>query len=516
MRRVLVGARAGASALTWWDGWLIAVPIAGGLVFAWAAGQLQGAGFAVSDPEAALSILTAVAFAFPSIAAAILYRRDRRTRNALAEADCDALTGVLSRGAMTVRMSRTFAERERQGFDIGIWYIDVDNFKRINDRHGHDFGDQYLRFIAGQISAHVRDRDLVGRMGGDEFVVVLPDIDRGLMRSIADRLVEAVKAPFTAQGITIHGGISVGCHLSPSGEALNAALDQADSAAYQAKALGRGRVAEFSASLLKARRRRNEIAAAITRAASTDAFDLHFQPVFAVGDRRITGFETVLRLSLPDGELLDPAEVLPVAEATGLIAPLGERILDRAVTAAAGWPKEIDLSVNLSPVQFRDGGLTEMVLGVLQFHGVAAERLTLNVTERIGSEGGELVDETFAALREAGIDIAIDDFGGGDASLAPLWTHRFDRIKVDGVLQEAFAFEPDRYRPLFEIIADLGHRLDLPVTLKGVESAEQAKLAEDLGCACYQGPWLSRPLTAEAALDLVGLTGRSRSDTKWV
>ena len=452
------------------------------------------------------TIYGTIAVVFGLLTGALLVQsdRNRRLRAASADANLDALTGILNRGALMGRITQIFAARERTGQDVGIFFIDVDRFKQVNDRHGHDFGDQYLRHIAWQISAHVREADLVGRMGGDEFVAILPGIDRDLMRSIAERLVQSIREPFTHRGTTIQGGLCIGCHLSPAGEGPTSALDLADGAAYQAKMLGRGRVVEFTSALAKARERRDRIVTAITGAVEDGDFDIHYQPVFAVADGHLTGFEALLRLSMPGGTALDPAEVLPIAESTGLIIPLGTEILRRTAKLAAQWQGDQRLSVNISPVQFRAGNLPAIVFNILDEANVDHDRLILEVTERIVTEGGEEVAEQLAELRAAGVAIVMDDFGGGAASLGHLWTHRFDEIKVDGALQEAYVFDPFRYRPLLDVIVDLGRRLRMPVTLKGVENALQAGLAQELGCAGYQGTWLARPMPAEKTLHLTG------------
>lgn len=490
---------------------LVLVPLTGAVFIAGAMALALSwlTGHAAASLIPVLPTAMAIAFWIPTAAFLYQYERGRRVSAARAAADFDALTGILNRGALMARATRVFAARERRGEHVGVFFIDVDSFKQVNDRHGHEFGDQYLRHIAWQVSALVRETDLVGRMGGDEFVAVLPGIDRARMREIAERLVAAMRKPFSDRGASINGGISVGCHLSPPGEGPIAAFDLADGAAYQAKMLGRGRVVEFTGALAKARERRERLVAALTRAVQDGDFDIHYQPVFAVADGRLTGFEALPRLTLPGGAPVNPAEVLPLAESTGMIVPLGIEVLRRAARLAARWPGEISLSLDLSPVQFRSGDLPRSVFAVLEETGIDPDRLILEITERVLAEGGEQPALQLAELRAAGIAIAIDHFGAGSASIGHLWAHRFDCIKVESALQEAHAFDPDRYRPMFEVIADLGRRLGIPVTLTGIENARNAGLARDLGCAAYQGTWLGRPVPAAGTLDLASPVERA-------
>lgn len=477
--------------------------MAGGIAIATAVALALQAVLGRNWAALAVSMTVAVAFGLTVAAFLHLIERTRLAREAQAEADLDALTGILNRRALTKGLTRIFADRERSGDDVGVFFIDVDNFKEINDRHGHEFGDRYLRHIAWTIASQVRDADLVGRMGGDEFVAILPAVERGLMRTIAERLVTAAGEPFCSHGATVRGGISIGCHLSPAGEGPTTALDLADDAAYHAKTLGRGRYVEFTSALQKLRERREQITLALSSAVHEGAFDIYYQPVFAVDGGGILSFEALLRLSIGGDKALDPQEVLPIAETSGLIVPLGARILERTTALGASWPEEIRLSVNVSPVQFRAGTVPEIVHDALTISGLAPGRLTLEVKERVVRDGGDRVSGQLAQLHDMGVNVAMDDFGGGDAALGHLWAHQFDQIKVDGVLQEAFAFDPDRYRPLFDIISDLGQRLGMPVTLKGIDSAQGAALARELGCESYQGNWLGRPIPAEATRDLI-------------
>ena len=472
------------------------IPLAGFVVALLAVLTLPPA-LGQTGPEQLVSPAVAIAFALVSALALYLCEGNRRTRSDNAAGDLDSLTGVLSRGALIKSCARVFAERECTGKDVGVFYVDIDNFKEINDRYGHSFGDRYLRHVAGTIRSHIRKPDLVGRMGGDEFVVIQSEIDRDQMLATAERLIAAAGQPFSSAGTTVQGGISIGCRLSPAGEEPTVASDLADEAAYHAKSLGRGRYVEFSSALQKVRDRREQVLLALSASIHDGAFDLHYQPVFAVDGGAILGFEALLRLSTTDGGPLDPREVLAIAETSGLIVPLGARVLERATALATTWPENMHLAVNLSPTQFRAGNLPEVVRKALTTARLVPERLMLEVSERTLREGGHSVRNQLLELQDMGVQIALDDFGGDDATLGHLWAHHFDQIKIDGVLQDAYAFDPQRYRPLFDIILGAGRRLGLPVALTGIESPHGAALARELGCESYQGNWLGRPVPAE-------------------
>ncbi|MGC3938891.1 putative bifunctional diguanylate cyclase/phosphodiesterase [Roseobacter sp. EG26] len=450
-----------------------------------------------------LPILSAIIYLVPSIA--FIMKREQaytRTKRVNHLSRFDALTGALNRHTMSSECKARFADREKSKV-IGVFFMDVDKFKNINDSNGHEFGDAYLKHIASILINNVRGTDLVGRMGGDEFVIAFPDATAELLTSIGERILEEASKPFEYKGTTIQGSISIGSHLADVTESGPEALHAADLALYHAKTNGRNNMQFYFHELDTAMIRRCAVEARMREALQNDEFDIHFQPLSNPADASIVGFEALLRLNDAQGTPISPTEFIPIAEETGMIQAIGIQTLERAIVAAKSWPDHIFLSVNLSPAQFQRGDLVSEIEDVLTRQDFPASRLELEVTESLLMADEERVSAQLVGLKRIGISIAMDDFGTGYSSLGYLWKYDFDKLKIDRVFLEGFEFDSTKYREIIETIVTLGHKMGMQVTIEGVESHDHTEMLRELDCDQYQGFLFGKPMPAEKALEAV-------------
>jgi diguanylate cyclase (GGDEF)-like protein len=386
---------------------------------------------------------------------------------------------------------------------IAVHYVDVDRFKDINDTLGHDTGDELVRQIARRLGAIAGPRELVARIGGDEFALVQrPAADEQSVVRFAERLMATIAEPCQARGHDIATTASVGVLWLPArrGESADApadavtALKCADIAMYQAKAQGRNRYCVFDPSMDSELQERRRIEQRVRHAVANDGFELHFQPLFDAGDRTLTGFEALLRLPAGDGGMIPPVTFIPVAENMGLISTIGARVLERACEAARGWPDHLKVAVNLSPAQFADGSIVATVRAALTRTGLAPGRLELEITEGLLLTHTETVMRELVELKALGASIVMDDFGTGYSSLSYLWRFPFDKIKIDRSFIGALSEGDESVRDIVRTIVSLGQSLQMRVTAEGVETDGQADYLAALRCDQLQGFLLGRPV----------------------
>jgi len=446
----------------------------------------------------------AVIYLLPSLF--LIYRNDQlrqRDRALLHLSLCDVLTGALNRRAFNDQMEAAFSARAADGKPLGFMFIDVDFFKSINDEHGHDYGDQFLKHIAGVISTQVRSDDIFGRFGGDEFVLITQDRSAKALQDFAQKIQTGVSRPFTYAGQTTRPRLSIGTHISPSPESSKQAMHCADLALYQAKAAGRNRIVAYDSRFDAALQRKRHVDSSLRAGLTGQGLYLDFQPVFRNNGTLIAGFEALLRLTDDAGEQISPAEFIPIAENAGLINDIGHFALCGAVAAAKSWPDDTFVAVNLSAVQFKAGTLVETVGAVLETTGFPAHRLELEVTESLLLEDEERVGRQISGLKTLGVSMALDDFGTGYSSLGYLWKYQFDKLKVDRVFLEGYDFYTAKYRDIISAIVMLGHRLGMEVTVEGIEKPDQLDMLAKLGCDTFQGYLLGRPMTPESVEKLL-------------
>ncbi|MEO0388056.1 MAG: bifunctional diguanylate cyclase/phosphodiesterase [Pseudomonadota bacterium] len=462
----------------------------------------------------ALIVLTTVAVLLPALI--LIWRNDqvRRRDHALVQlAKFDPLTGILNRGALTREGQDAVKQRDGDGPDatLGFLFFDIDRFRTVNDELGHDFGDRLLHHVARIARASVRDSDLLGRIGGDEFVLILRAIDLEMLEQVADRISNQVRSLFVYDQVTVSPSISIGCHLSPRGEKFAEALRRADAALKAAKAAGRGQISTYTAALDRPRQRRAEVEAAVRNGILQQRFTLDYQPIYDASAINVLGFEAVLRLHDTAGAPIAPEEFLPVAEATGLIGDLASWTLTTAIGAARTWPEGRFVAVNLSPHQFQAGDLVECVRTALRKSGMPPHRLELEIPEAALLEDAVKLAHQLTGLRDLGVALVLDNFGTGASGLGHLWKHSFDKVKIDSVFLEAHEFHSDKYAKILSTLVVLGQNLGLSVAVEGVKNAQQLDMLQRLACDQYQGAHLCAPMRNGEIPGLLGQPARLRS-----
>jgi diguanylate cyclase (GGDEF)-like protein len=455
---------------------------------------------------AALCTLIAVSFGVP---AAAWYRRtaekqraDRRIRWL---AHHDALTGLHNRAHFVDRLEQALAEAGDNRNGIALHFIDIDRFKDVNDTLGHDAGDVLLKTIAERLRSVVGPDDLVARLGGDEFVVAQVGVaDKGQAEELGRRLWGALGSPLPFADQEIGSTVSIGIAVSPMhGETSARLLKSADLALYDAKQNGRNRVRFFSVELDAAVRARLRLERTIREATERESFHLVYQPIFELGSRRLAGFEALLRLRDADGESIPASAFIPVAEEMRLIGRIGAWVLREACRTAVGWPETLRVAVNLSPAQFESGDIGAVVATALRESGLAPARLELEITEALVLSNDARNMAALAQLKAMGIAIVMDDFGTGYSSLSYLWKFPFDKIKIDRSFMQGLGSDDGRVATVVKTIIALGRELHMPVTVEGVETAEQLKFLETADAQQAQGFWFGRPMSADDTAILI-------------
>ena len=419
----------------------------------------------------------------------------------------DALTGLPNRVQLMEQVPRLIARAAGQGEMLGILFVDLDRFKTINDAMGHSVGDILLRKVAGRIAETLRPLDQVYRQGGDEFIVVLPEINgSGDAGHVAERILEAITRPMGETSLELHTAATIGIALFPAdGEDADTLLRNADTAMYAAKARGGASCHFFSEQMNARLQRRVALEAALRNALASGELALHYQPQMAVDSGRLVGAEALLRWS-HEGRLVPPDHFIPVAEETGLIHSIGEWVLDMAIAQAARWRAHCGtaprIAINLSPRQFLHSGLSRGIIQRLTNHGLPADCIELEVTESIFLEDDRRTHLILSELRRIGLRLALDDFGTGYSSLGALRTHEFDTIKVDQSFMRGVGENP-RNRVIAQSVAQLARALYVETVAEGIETEEQLRYAQDAGFTNLQGFILGRPMPLDTLLALM-------------
>jgi len=413
-------------------------------------------------------------------------------------AQYDFLTDLPNRFLLRDRLERAMLAAGRHGNKVGLLFVDLDRFKTINDSLGHQIGDKLLREVGSRLLATVRASDTVSRQGGDEFVILISDMETtDAAGTVARKVLKNLSDPFVIDGHELQVTPSIGVAIYPEdGSTIDALLKNADMAMYAAKDGGRATYHFFTPELNRRASDRMWTENNLRRALANNELELFFQPQFAVGSRRLVGAEALVRWRQPDGSLIMPGQFIPVAEDTGLILPLGDWVLGEACRRAAELLKHQDLliAVNLSAVQMRRPGLADRVAGWLSAYNVPPEALELEVTESVLMDDSDVVAETFAQLREMGVPLAIDDFGTGYSSLSYLKRFRVDKLKIDrSFVCELKSDDPDS-GAIAEAIIGMARSLRMQTLAEGVETEEQFTCLANLGCEQIQGYLLGRPM----------------------
>jgi diguanylate cyclase (GGDEF)-like protein len=411
----------------------------------------------------------------------------------------DELTGLANRTQFRERINEMLATVRDRENHLAIHLIDLDRFKSINDTLGHPIGDKLLKDVARRLSAVIGPADMITRFGGDEFVVLQAATERRQDAEwLAQRLAKALGDPFEIDGHRMDIGASIGVAMAPEdGVDADQLLKKADMALYAAKKAGGGSHHFFAAEMEEAVQVRRALELDLRDALALEQFHLHFQPLVDLRTGRVTTCEALLRWTHPERGNVPPSVFIPIAEETGLIIALGEWVLHRACTEAATWPHGIRVAVNLSPVQFRDRYLALHVASALAKSGLRAQRLELEITERLLLEESDGTLATMEQLKDLGVSMSLDDFGTGYSSLNYLRKFPFHKIKIDQSFVRDRGEEREA-RAIIAAVANLGAGLDKIVVAEGIETEAQMKMVAALGCHEGQGYFFGRPMSGDA------------------
>jgi diguanylate cyclase (GGDEF)-like protein len=427
---------------------------------------------------------------------------DERTRALHHLAHHDPLTQLPNRRQLSARLGAALARAGTRAH-LALLFVDVDNFKSINDTLGHSFGDRVLQHIAARLQAAIGGAGLLARLGGDEFTVLLEDVrSNDEVLACANRIVATLQQPLTVDGRLLTTSASVGASLYPDHAAdAEGLLRAADVALFRAKELGRNRFALYSPELYDAAAQRFRLEQSLRRAVEGGELLLMFQPIVALHEFETTGLEALLRWRRPDGRIASATEFIPVAEKSGLIHELTGWVLRSAASTAAGWRAQgwqrASVAVNVSPPQFFESDFVDRVARTLEATGLPPSALELEITETVVQTGSATI-ESLHRLRALGVSIALDDFGMGYSSLTSLEQLPITRVKLDRLLVAGVDSNP-RSAAIVRSIVALCHGLGLQVVAEGVERATQLEFLAQCGPLGVQGYLLAHPVEAVAA-----------------
>ncbi len=416
----------------------------------------------------------------------------------------DPLTGLPNRTLLLDHLETTLARAERAGTHTAVLFVDLDRFKLVNDAMGHSAGDELLVHFTRRLNSVLRDSDLAGRTGGDEFVIVCADLDSPVeAEAIAGRVADVLGDPFTVQGRSVFVTASIGIALAEAGALAGDVLRSADAAAYRAKDRGRNRYEVFDDALRAATAAALEIETDLHRALERHQLFLRYQPVVELATGRLLGAEALVRWQHPERGLLTPEQFLPAAQASGLVVAIGREMLDLAAGALAAVPVEQlpSINVNVSPRELAQRDLVDRIQEVLGENGVDPRRLCIEITENAVLDELDTAIATLDAIRELGVRLAIDDFGTGYSSLSYLRRLPVDTVKIDRTFTTELITDDNDVTIVAGIIG-LARGLGLQVVAEGVETARQAEILVELGCAQAQGYLYSPPVALDDLLRL--------------
>ena len=420
---------------------------------------------------------------------------ERTGKQLQVQARQDALTGLPNRLLFLERLEEAAARAETFGEAFTVLMLDLDQFKAINDTLGHGSGDVLLRTVAMRLLSCARSTDTVARLGGDEFAILqVCRMDQCVGAiALASDAIDALSRPYSIDGQEVIIGTSIGIATAPEhGTTSEKLLGKADLALYQSKLAGRNGYCFFETSMESRARQRRAIEADLRHALPRNEFELHYQPVVKIANQACSGMEALLRWRRGGGEIVSPAEFIPIAEDIGLISSIGEWVLRMACHDAMAWPQHIALAVNLSPAQFGNSDLRDIVLGALAESGLSPHRLELEITESVLLESSEKNLRILASLKALGVKIVLDDFGTGYSSLSYLSMFAFDKVKIDRSFVSQMSGRPDCAAIVCSII-NLGQNLNMTTVAEGVETEVQLDMLRLAGCPEAQGYLFSRP-----------------------
>ncbi len=409
----------------------------------------------------------------------------------------DSLTGLANRSLFAEKTNEALAQMRDRGDEFSVLMLDLDRFKNVNDSLGHSVGDELLKLVGQRLRHVASDGDIVARFGGDEFAVLhrtgthRPDS----ATELADRITATVTEPYDLDGRRVTVGTSIGITFAPKDAVeVDALIKNADLALYKAKSEGGNRFRLFETSMEAEARERQELEDDLRKAIARDEFELHYQTIVDVERQECCGVEVLVRWRHPERGLMGPGQFINVAEESGLIVPLGERILRRACADAVAWPPHIKLAVNLAPAQFEHGDLLDVLRSALTQSGLPPQRLKLEITETV-LLASEHIPALLHEIKNLGVSIVLDDFGIGYSSLKYLQMFPIDEIKIDQSFIQSMTSRVD-CAAIVCAVAGLGRNLGIETTAEGVETMGQFVFLRTAGCQLAQGYLFSRPVPA--------------------
>ena len=400
----------------------------------------------------------------------------------------DALTGLSNRRRMSNLLEQTLIASRHQR-NCAIMLIDLDRFKQVNDTLGHPAGDALLKQVAQRLLELVGDKERVCRLGGDEFQIILPDMDdRGQLGALATAIITGLSQPYSVEGSRCVIGASIGVAVSPfDGATAEQLVRNADLALYAAKDGGRGRFRFFSNEFLEAAKDRRILEEDLRDALAKNELEMHYQPIVCTKSETVIGVEALIRWNHPERGPISPGLFIPIAEEANLIEPIGQFALRRACEDAASWPGELRVAVNVSPIQFGNEALPEIVEAALLATDLKPNRLELEITEGVFLSDSSETDAMFASLKNLGVRLALDDFGTGYSSLGYLRSAPFDKIKIDQSFVRDACDKGSRNGAIIAAIVALAEALDMDTTAEGIECLDQLELMRKLRVSQIQG-----------------------------
>ncbi|CAN5364145.1 EAL domain-containing protein [soil metagenome] len=421
-------------------------------------------------------------------------RRAEAEVNRLAQ--YDSLTGLANRVQMMRTLENAVLGANGQPGDCALLLLDLDRFKSVNDTLGHPAGDQLLRLVSQRLQRVIDDRGRVGRLGGDEFKVVMPGrFDRQTLGALSENIIASLSQPYQIDGNQVVIGASIGIAICPDhGVTADAMIRNSDLALYAAKGDGRGTYKFYSSEMHADAEDRRKLEEDLRGALSSDGLHLVYQPVVSSATEQVTGYEALLRWMHPSRGLISPTLFIPIAEDTGLITQIGEWVLRTACRDAAKWPDNIRVAVNVSPIQFANPALPATVMSALAGAGLSSGRLELEITESVFLNDGDGTDAMFARLKAIGVRLALDDFGTGYSSLGYLRKAPFDKIKIDQSFVRGAANPGNRNSAIIKSIVSLAEALSMDTTAEGAETHDELDLIRQLGCSHVQGYIYGKPM----------------------
>ena len=424
-------------------------------------------------------------------------------RDAERLAQYDSLTGLSNRHRMTKRLSATLAAYRNSKRSCALLMLDLDRFKQVNDTLGHPAGDELLKQVAARLGRIVGDKGEIGRLGGDEFQIMLPDIDdRGALGELGQRAIQMISQPYSINGARAIIGTSVGIAIAPyDGLDTEELVKATDLALYAAKGGGRGQYRFYSSDLQDGAKHRRQVEEDLRDAITNSELSMHYQPLICAKTHTVQACEALMRWEHPERGSISPGVFIPVAEEIGIIKEMGDWALREVCRQAKEWPVDLRVAVNVSAIQFSHDDFAHVVKNALHYSGLSPDRLELEITESVFLGDADRSQRMFAELKDLGVRLALDDFGTGYSSLSYLRTAPFDKIKIDQSFVRGATEEGNNNAAILSAITGLAAALKMDTVAEGVEAEDELALVTERGATLIQGHIFSRAISHEELLE---------------